>query len=90
MQFWFYYKKHYESINKNENIKWDDQYKNVVEAIKNKKNIIITGGGGVGKSYMIKKLNEKYKINAASIGTAAININGVIIYYEYIKMKKCY
>ena len=45
------------------------------------KNIIITGGGGVGKSYMIKKLNEKYKIiNTASTGTAAININGVTIH----------
>ena len=45
------------------------------------KNIIITGGGGVGKSYMIKKLNEKYKIiNTASTGTAAINNNGVTIH----------
>ena len=41
------------------------------------KNIIITGGGGVGKSYTIKK----YKIiNTASTGTAAININGVTIH----------
>ena len=47
------------SINKNENIKWDDQYKNVIKAIENEKNIIITGGGGVGKSYMIKILNGK-------------------------------
>ena len=46
-----------------------------------KKNIIITGGGGVGKSYMIKKLNEKYKIiNTASTVAAAININGVTIH----------
>ena len=46
-----------------------------------KKNIIITGGGGVGKSYMIKILNEKYKIiNTASTGTAAININGVTVH----------
>ena len=33
----FIIKKRYESINKNENIKWDDQYKNVVVAIKNEK-----------------------------------------------------
>ena len=33
----FIIKKRYESINKNENIKWDDQYKNVVDAIKNEK-----------------------------------------------------
>ena len=45
------------------------------------KKIIITGGAGVGKYYMIKKLNEKYKIiNTASTGTAAININGVTIH----------
>ena len=69
------------------------------------KNIIITGGGGVGKSYMIKKLNEKYKIiNTASTGTAAININGETIHhllrlfqseqmlleYIYIDNKKIY
>ena len=77
----FIIKKRYESINKNENIKWDDQYKNVVDAIKNEKNIIITGGGGVGKSYMIKKINENYNIiNTASTGTAAMNINGVTIH----------
>ena len=45
------------------------------------KNIIITGGCGVGKSYVIKKLNEKYKIiNTASTGTASINANGVTIH----------
>ena len=77
----FIIKKRYESINKNETITWDKQYENVDNAIKNGKNIIITGGGGVGKSYMIKKLNEKYKIiNTASTGTAAININGVTIH----------
>ena len=55
---------------------------NVDNAIKNGKNIIITGGGGVGKSYMIKKLNEKYKtINTASTGTAAINIKGETIHH---------
>ena len=77
----FIIKKRYGSIIKNENIKWDDQYKNIIKAIENGKNIIITGGGGVGKSYMIKILNEKYKIiNTASSGTAAININGVTIH----------
>ena len=30
-------KKRYESINKNEIIKWDDQYKNGIKAIENKK-----------------------------------------------------
>ena len=81
MQLWFYYKKRYESIIKKENIKWDDQYKNVDDAIKNGRNIIITGGGGVGKSYMIKKLTGKYKIiNTASTGIAVININGVTIH----------
>ena len=50
-------------------------------AIKNGKNIIITGGGGVGKSYMIKIYDEKYKIiTTASTGTAPININGVAIH----------
>ena len=46
----FIIKKRYESINENENIKWDDQYKNVDDAIKNGKNIIITGGCGAGKN----------------------------------------
>ena len=58
------------------------------------KNIIITGGGGVGKSFIIKILNEIYKIiNTASTGTAAININGVTI-HNLLRMfqieKKCY
>ena len=58
----FIIKKRYESINKNETITWDEQYENVDGAIKYGKNIIITGGGGVGKSYMIKKLNENIKL----------------------------
>ena len=33
----FIIKKRYESINKNENIKWDEQYKNVKNAIENEK-----------------------------------------------------
>ena len=80
MQFWFYYKKRYESINKNEKTKRDDQYKNVINAIENEKNIINTGGGGVGKSYMNKKSNETYKIiYTASTETSAITINGVAL-----------
>ena len=34
----FIIKKRYENINKNENIKWDDQYKNVIKAIEKEKN----------------------------------------------------
>ena len=61
--------------------------------LKMEKNISITGGGGVGKSYMIKKLNEKNKIiNTASTGTAAININGVTIHnlLRIFQNEKCY
>ena len=65
------------------------KYENVDNAIKNGKNIIITGGGGVGKYYMFKKLNEKYKIiNTASTGTAAININHNLLRI-FQKWKKC-
>ena len=46
------------------------------------------------KSFMIKKLNEEYKIiNTASTGTAAININGVTIHNLlriFQNEKECY
>ncbi len=61
-------------------ILWDDQYNNVLEMMKKGLNIIITGGGGVGKSYMLRKLQDHYNIlYSASTGTAALNINGVTI-----------
>ena len=47
----------------------------------NKKyHILISGGQGVGKAYMVRKLDQLYKIiKTASTGTASVNINGCTI-----------
>ena len=59
---------------------WNEQFENVLENIKKGKHIIILGGGGVGKSFLIKQVKDKIKmIYTASTGTAAVNINGCTI-----------
>ena len=42
-------------------LSWDEQFIKVIEQMKNNKNIILYGGGGVGKSYMLNKLNKLFK-----------------------------
>ena len=80
-------------IESNSFLTWNEQYNNVVENMNTKKrNILILGGGGVGKTYMIKKLNEQYNIiNTASTGVASVNIEGCTI-HQLLKLnhkKEC-
>ena len=52
----------------------------MIEHISKNLNLVLLGGGGVGKSFMIKKLKEKFKIiSTASTGTASVNIDGCTI-----------
>ena len=54
--------------------------------------ILLLGGGGVGKTYMIKKLNEQYNIiNTASTGVASVNIEGCTIHqlFKLNHKKEC-
>ena len=49
--------------------------------IKQKRNIFITGGGGVGKSYLLNKLRQKYDMVVTSTtGVSALNVNGQTIH----------
>ena len=49
-------------------------------------NLFLTGGGGVGKSYLTKKIiehynkNEKNVVVLGSTGISAINIGGVSVH----------
>ena len=68
------------SIETNSYLSWNDQLIKVIENMKCKKNIIILGGGGVGKTFMIQQLNKHFIIiNTASTGTASVNIKGSTI-----------
>ena len=80
-------------IESNSFLTWNEQYNKVVENMNTKKmNILLLGGGGVGKTYMIKKLNEQYNIiNTASTGVASVNIEGCTI-HQLLKLnhkKEC-
>lgn len=59
----------------------DEQYKKIKNFIKRGKNIFITGGAGVGKSYIIKNLVKDFENIAitALTGVAAVNIQGITI-----------
>ena len=59
---------------------WDEQFKNVLIALENRYNILISGGAGVGKSTMIREISKHYSvISTASTGISAVNINGATI-----------
>ena len=64
--------------------KQDEQYKIISQKINQGKNIFITGGAGVGKSYIItKKLKKDYGKDialTATTGVAAVNIGGMTIH----------
>ena len=61
-------------------LSWNEQYNYVVENMNKKLNIIINGPAGVGKTFMINKLNEQFKmIMTASTGTAAVSFGGFTI-----------
>ena len=56
---------------------WEEQFKNVIESMKNELNIIVMGPAGTGKSYMINEINKQFKIIlTSSTGTSACNIYG--------------
>lgn len=54
----------------------------VFEALRKGENIFITGGAGVGKSYLSRKIKEKYEdmVMLASTGIAALNIGGSTVH----------
>lgn len=53
----------------------------VKELLRNKQNIFITGGGGVGKSYLLNQLTQEFDITVTSTtGIAALNVNGQTIH----------
>ena len=55
----------------------------IIELIDAGKNILITGGGGVGKSYIINKLKEHYGDTldiTSTTGVSAINVGGQTIH----------
>jgi len=59
-----------------------DYLKNIIEKLKDKKNVFLTGGAGVGKTTMTKNIIKQYEDDAkkvaklASTGMAATLING--------------
>lgn len=49
----------------------------IIKLINDGRNIFITGGGGVGKSYLLNQLREIYDITVtSSTGISAVNIDG--------------
>lgn len=48
-----------------------------IDRIKSGENVFITGGGGVGKSWVINQVNDEGTVVVAPTGIAALNINGV-------------
>ncbi len=72
-----------ENISFDDFIPQDEQYEKLLEAINKGKNIFITGGAGVGKSYILNKLKERFKSDlelTATTGVAAVNIGGMTIH----------
>ncbi len=61
-----------------------DQQKSVVQAFEDGKNILVTGGAGTGKSYLLNFLKRNYPLSrleiAASTGIAALNVGGSTIH----------
>ena len=56
-----------------------NQIKHIIDLLKQGRNVFLTGGAGVGKSYTIEKIikSEAFKtIVLASTALAAINIGG--------------
>lgn len=57
-------------------------FKKIVKLIKDGRNLFITGGGGVGKSYMLEKLQEEFPdlVVTSTTGISALNIGGQTIH----------
>lgn len=62
----------------------------IFKALEDGKNLFITGGGGVGKSYSLQKIREKYPKMAvtSTTGVSAININGQTV-HSWARMGIC-
>lgn len=61
----------------------DKVFEHVIALIEDGYNIFITGGAGVGKSYTLNKIKEKYKDKlhiTSTTGISAINVNGQTIH----------
>lgn len=57
----------------------DKVFEHIVALIEGGNNVFITGGAGVGKSFTLNKLKEKYKERlhiTSTTGVSAINVNG--------------
>jgi ATP-dependent DNA helicase PIF1 len=60
----------------------NEDQKEVLEFVKNGKNVFVTGGAGVGKSFLLKEITDYFRENGiifavtAMTGSAAILING--------------
>lgn len=61
-----------------------DQQKSVIQAFDAGKNILVTGGAGTGKSYLLNFLKRNYSVSrleiTASTGIAALNVGGSTIH----------
>ena len=58
-------------------------FEHIIALIEGRHNIFITGGAGVGKSYILNKIKEKYKEKlhiTSTTGISAINVNGQTIH----------
>ena len=53
-----------------------DCQKTAIEAVNTGENVFVTGGGGVGKSWLIDKITTNNTILCAPTGIAAVNIGG--------------
>lgn len=61
----------------------DKVFERIITLIEDGYNIFITGGAGVGKSYTLNKIKEKYKEKlhiTSTTGISAINVNGQTIH----------
>jgi len=54
-----------------------EKQQEAIDKILSGANIFLTGGGGVGKSFVINQVSDDYTILAAPTGIAALNIGGV-------------
>ena len=61
-----------------------DQQQSVIQSFESGNNILVTGGAGTGKSYLLNFLKRNYPISrleiTASTGIAALNVGGSTIY----------
>lgn len=62
-------------------VKKETDKQKVLRLLKEKRNIFITGGGGVGKSYLLKELCELRDITVTSTtGISALNVGGQTVH----------